>query len=406
MERRKIYTGTAVRGGAIRGSVFGLGLVGLFLAGGKCAAQDSTKRLTVRPHAMATGTRTDQAGWRKLKGDGQIPDPSLYVPQQCVGTRRCPLFVFLGVWEPSALEVLRPAMDQYGMILFNTARFQEELDVLLKHILQTFAIDPDKRAIIGRCHSTWPALAYGQANLDIFSRIVWMSGAYGVSNGVNKSKAKNEFLVVDGVLDTPLDDYILVPRLRRDEYPTKFTLRFRNHDHQIEDYMFVARWLHESWATPDPAARPAPQVVADPVPLLTTEALTKMTAFWTRFMQEPDSIKTAARRAHLREVTVPFWEEQSSIPMVDIAALAAKHPSVARALQEVGLSAQQHEAYRVALVSAHVMMPFDKLRAESPIRTFIKPVAPTSVLAKNLAFMQAHPDELKALEATGMWLTP
>jgi hypothetical protein len=55
-----------------------------------------------------------------------------------------------------------------------------------------------------------------------------------------------------------------------------------------------------------------PQVVADPLPILTTEALAHMTAFWTRFQQEPESIKTTARRAHLREASVPVGEERPS----------------------------------------------------------------------------------------------
>jgi hypothetical protein len=95
-------------------------------------------------------------------------------------------------------------------------------------------------------------------------------------------------------------------------------------------------------------------MVADPLPLLTVDVLTKMTAFWARFMQEPDSIRTTARRAYLRDVAVPLGEEQVSAAMVDMAALAAQYPSVAWALQVAGLTAQQHDTYRIALVSARL----------------------------------------------------
>src|SRR5881394_1430623 len=77
-----------------------------------------------------------------------------------------------------------------------------------------------------------------------------------------------------------------------------------------------------------------------------------MTIFWQSFMQEPDSIVTTALRAHLREVLMPVGEAPPSIVMVDIAALAAQYPSVAADLKKAGLTAAQHEAYRVALASA------------------------------------------------------
>ena len=44
-------------------------------------------RLTVRPHEMATGTLNAQAGKTVLAG---FPDYFVYVPQQCVGTKRMP----------------------------------------------------------------------------------------------------------------------------------------------------------------------------------------------------------------------------------------------------------------------------------------------------------------------------
>lgn len=108
--------------------------------------------------------------------------------------------------------------------------------------------------------------------------------------------------------------------------------------------------------------------------------------------------------------------------MVDISALAARYASVAAALAKAGLTAPQHEAYRVALISARVAA---SLAAER-IRDMNTPAAianltankgvnlgdlvgrwdTSSVQAKNVAFLNAHADEVQALEATGMWSTP
>ena len=64
--------------------------------------------------------------------------------------------------------------------------------------------------------------------------------------------------------------------------------------------------------------------------------------------------------------------------MVDMAALAAQYPSVAADLAKAGLTAQQHDAYRVALVTAYVT----DAGADS--------IDPNSVLGKNVAFVDAH----------------
>lgn len=73
-------------------------------------------RLTVRPHAMATGTRTAQAGDLVLDS---LREFRVYVPEQCVGTRRCPLVVSLldeqeTSW--SLVNLQRSLADKYGMI--------------------------------------------------------------------------------------------------------------------------------------------------------------------------------------------------------------------------------------------------------------------------------------------------
>ena len=94
---------------------------------------------------------------------------------------------------------------------------------------------------------------------------------------------------------------------------------------------------------------------------------------------------------------MPVGTERPSVWMADMPALAAQYPSVAASLRAVGLTPQQHEAYRVALLSAMV--------ARS-VGSEAGTIEATSVLAKNIVFVDTHADELVALEATGMWHTP
>jgi hypothetical protein len=100
-----------------------------------------------------------------------------------------------------------------------------------------------------------------------------------------------------------------------------------------------------------------------------------------------------ARRAHLREVVVPVGTERPSVVMMDLPALAAQYPSVAADLKQAGLTAQQHDALRVALVNAYATQSVGKEMAAPD---------PSSPVAKNLAFLDAHPDELQALAQAGV----
>ncbi len=365
-------------------------------------------RLSVRPHEMATGTRTDRAGEHTLDS---LENYLVYVPQQCVGTRRCPLVVFLhgaASHAGNVMKIQRPVADKYGMIVFAPSSpsmawtAAEELtnrknvDAGLKQILQKFAIDPNKIALIGRCNGGPSSSIWGGDNLDIFSRILPISAGYPPTAGVDAPNTTAEFFLDAGYLESE-GNFQAARELRQAGHRVKHVVGFRGHMDQAEDYDFVGRWLQESWATPNPAARTAPSVVANPLPLLTTDVVTQMTTFWNSFQQEPDSIRTTARWAHLREVIVPIGEERPSTVMVDMPALAAKYPTVAAALKAAGLTAQQHEAYRVALLSASIA---------KNVRGKAGTVEANSVLAKNIEFMDAHADELKMLETTRMWDTP
>jgi hypothetical protein len=154
----------------------------------------------------------------------------------------------------------------------------------------------------------------------------------------------------------------------------------------------LGRWLAESWAKPDPKSRTAPTVI-DPMPLLTTDAVTRMTTFWTSLFKEPDSVWLAGRRAFIRDVLAPIGEEQVIVPMTDMAAFAAKYPSVAAALKNAGLTGQQHDAYRLALVTAMTAQA-----SQGAAGT----IDPNSVLGKNVAFVGERADELQTLAGVGI----
>jgi hypothetical protein len=134
-------------------------------------------------------------------------------------------------------------------------------------------------------------------------------------------------------------------------------------------------------------------VVADPLPVLTTDVVKRLTTFWTRFAAEPDSIRTVARRAHLREVAVPVGSEQVTVPLMDLAALAAQYPSVAADLAQASLTAEQHDVARVALLSA---------MATSVAGEGVAAAAAGSVVTQNLAFFDAHQDKIDELGTTGI----
>lgn len=427
-------TGRSVR--RVRGGILGIGfsMAGALLANGRCVAQVPAYARLTNPHQMAAATQTVQAGvfqLDSLSGLDSLRDYEVYIPPQCVSTRRCPLLVALPTIY--MMEYLRPATDLYGIIVLKTADptdrvnllnyFQrgernpelERLDVALKEVFRRFAIDPDKIALMGRCSSGGAASVWGRHNSDVFSRLIMNSTVSREPlHPIDPRNKTTELLFISGLQEDPaINGAAEAQLMRREGHPTKQVLGFRGHEHQWEDYYFVARWLQESWATPDPAARSAPSVAADPLPLLTTEALTRMTAFWTDFHGEPDAIRETARRAHLREVALPVGpvgDVPPSLGMVDMAALAAQYSSVATDLTRAGLTARQHDAYRVALASAQYVVAAQMVRADQvaplAVQALAATIAANRVLGKNVEFMRAHPDELQALEATGMWSTP
>ncbi len=355
------------------------------------AVAQTPEAFTLRPHEMATATRTERVGEFQLDS---FPDYVGYVPQQCVGERRCPLVVFLpggGQAASFAIKWQRIMADKHGIIVLVLSwvpRYQvAKIDAAMKEVLRTYAIDPAKIALIGRCAGGPPAVALGGANMDIFSRILPISGPPRTAR-VQAPNGTTEFFLDAGLWESK-GNFRVARELREAGHRVKLIVGLRGHDENIDDYDFVGRWLQMSWAIPDSAVRPAPYVIPGPTPRLTLQMVKQMTTFWTRFMQEPYAIRMKLRRAHQREVVVPVGGERPSVVMMDMAAMASAAPSVAGALTEAGLTAAQHDAYRVAMISA-------MLTREVGVA-----VEATSVVAQNIEFMQAHPDAFEALSLAG-----
>ncbi len=397
-------------GRCIRASCLRLSLAGALVSEGVAVAQplplpiaQRPAHLTVRPRTMAKGTRTARAGWHPLDS---LPGSAVYVPQACVGTRRCPLTVFPLQKELDTIKTLMvSAADQYGMVLLTTALASNDwadapsvrtLDAALRQTLRAFAIAPDQLALVG--FGTGSDLVMGGATDAVFSRIVWMFPNYPWTDNVGPPHQTTKFLVYGGLNLHP--SLVLAQELRRGGHRVKLVLTpgqltfFMS----VAPYEFIGRWLRDSWTRPNPAARPAPSIAADSLPVLTPEALAKLAAFWVRFQQEPDSIQTTARLAYQHEVTLPLGKSEASLVIVDMPALAARYPSVAAALQAAGLTARQHDAYRVALISASVTGGIK--------RTRVGPLDPASALGKNIEFLYTHSDALAPLWETAMWTTP
>jgi hypothetical protein len=139
-------------------------------------------------------------------------------------------------------------------------------------------------------------------------------------------------------------------------------------------------------------------VVVDSEPVLTADALTRMTSFWSNFKKEPDSIYSARSKDPFRkDDQVSVGSHSSPFEHVHISAIADKYPSVAADLKQAGLTAPQFNGYYMALVSAlNTQTELAQYPADS--------VGPTPVEQQNIAFIKAHLKEVTALKSNGLYL--
>ena len=169
-------------------------------------ASQEIGRLSVRPKKMASGRETLRAGVQWLDslypGDSLVNEAVVYVPPSCVGTRRCPLTVWLhgsamnGIsmitWDH---EVFERFADSSGVILLAPtshsnpgrdwgAKYLRDtpnvdvprVDAAIRTVLQHYAIDPRRIALVGASSGSGLALDLGYVNGDVFSRVVAFSG--------------------------------------------------------------------------------------------------------------------------------------------------------------------------------------------------------------------------------------
>lgn len=395
-------------------------------------------RLTVRPHAMATGTTNPASGDYPLDS---LSGYFVYVPPSCVGAHRCPLVVFLHWGSVDALEVLkwqRPVANKYGMIIlaplgvvpkgappgFDVDKElvnRTNIDHALQQVLRKFAIDPDKIALAGHCNSGGPAMIWGGDNLDIFSRVLLFSTSL-TMGGLDAPQStdvrhQTQFYLDDGFDQNPWF-FLYASGLRAKGFSVKHMINARAHASGAENFDFAGKWLQESWAIPNPTDRPAP--AAFELPVLSAEVVKKMTTFWMAFQQLPDSIRTIARQTHQREILVPVGDAHPSTSLADMSTLAKQYPAIAALFAAVQLTPEQHDAYRIALMSTLTLynfpsdftapMPNGVLAQQQARRhafvTQHMTVSPNSVQGKNLAFVTEYRDEIRALAATEIWRTP
>jgi len=136
--------------------------------------------------------------------------------------------------------------------------------------------------------------------------------------------------------------------------------------------------------------------VVDSNPILTVDALTRMTTFWTVIRKEKeDSVifKDYVDVIHPRmEIGANDFNYGWSLP--DMVGLTAD-PPVAAALQQAGLTGKQFNSYNTALYSA--LLTDERLEKHAADSV---PLTPVQVA--NIRLLKEHIDELKALRATGM----
>jgi hypothetical protein len=171
-------------------------------------------------------------------------------------------------------------------------------------------------------------------------------------------------------------------------------LCLRDHVDIPADYDYMWSWLAKSWRLPGAAVHFPPHAAAAVDPVLTVDALTRLITFWHHFGEHtaqefpnPDGGYVVSSRykptgqPNYKHLTLSIGQWPVSIILKDIPVLATKYPYIAADVQAAGLTARQEEVYQVALARALFTQQ---------ARELAEPLAATSVLARNLAFLALH----------------
>ena len=122
--------------------------------------------------------------------------------------------------------------------------------------------------------------------------------------------------------------------------------------HQIQAVVANGRYFDRAALDAITPSAPPP-VNFNAEPLLTKDILQRLTTFWTRFRQEPDSLRALASNVKMIHVAGgrPPREFTGEIFGADMIDMAQRSSAIAADLARVGLTAAQWEAYRQVLVN-------------------------------------------------------
>jgi hypothetical protein len=124
-----------------------------------------------------------------------------------------------------------------------------------------------------------------------------------------------------------------------------------------------------------------------------------MTAFWTAWIHQLPAVLDTGRLKYRKPMPITLGLDQVPLilpSVVDMRAMAIHYPSVAAALAQAHLTADQWEEYGQALLTA----TWAEMQDSAIAASMTKP----SIMAKNMIFLKTHQNDLSALRAIGMWI--
>jgi predicted esterase len=276
----------------VRNAILPLGLAGALIATGGSAQQPTISqshdaplevgRLSVRPKTMTLGQETARAGLQWLDslypGDSLISEAIVYVPPRCVGKHRCPLTVWLHgssmnglsmiTWDEEVFERFAdsngvillaptshsiPAQDWGSNYLRDTVNVDvPRVDAALRTILQHYAVDPERIALVGASSGSGLTLDLGYVNGDVFSRVVAYSGftPFLVDHEFDILTPHGPrplfFIGLDAAEAASIQMPTFVAWLRHAEYSVTYAEDNRGH-YSRERALEGMQWLMSSW---------------------------------------------------------------------------------------------------------------------------------------------------------------
>lgn len=387
------------------------------------------RRLTINPHKDATATENKEAGTKALD---QFPGYFVHVPKSAVGKKRVPLVVMLhGGGRNGEMEVekFKGLSEKYGMILLTPSSNTDgrwdvingimtggvaiqdtregfklgakytlpdipRIDSALKYVLGSYAIDPDRIALLGFSDGGSYTYFLGCRNQKVFSRIVPLSPMIPFACDLNDS-SKAEMLISAGYGEGIAVNMVLnrTALLQSRGHSVKTQIGIRGHIDNVEDENHVWNWLKTSWDPTDAGSIKQPNDNASK--LLTVENLDKLEKFWTEFGKLPDSLKREARMAHQKEYLLNIGDMPSSVVMMDLESMEKSYNKIREILKEAGLTAEEAAEWRKSVVEVAFTQRMEERRRSEKNKY-------NSNLVKNIELLKAHSEKFSALTSLGI----